>query len=367
MKIDKPVAKHGGDIYTEGLFKNRKLLDFSSNVNPLGVPKSFIKNMDKAINAIERYPDIHYRESKRSIKEYLKGLVEEEEIILGNGAAEIIQLALSNFDKILIVVPSFTEYEECAKKSSSKIGYSYLDSNMELDYKDIKRSVLNYDALILGNPNNPNGGLIDKRSFYEILDICEENSIIVIVDEAFIEFAGNESLSFVEDIKSYNCLFIIRALTKFFALPGLRVGYGVSKNKKLIDTLKNKQIPWNINCFGELAILEVLKDEDYIKDSLNWIESSREILVRSLKDIEFIKVIYKSSGNFLLCRLKGITGKRLYEYCLKKDILIRVCDNYKGLDEYNVRFAVKDSYKNSILVKELKAIEKELKVIEKEV
>ena len=360
MTKDKPIAKHGGDIYTEGLFKCRDLLDFSSNINPLGVPDTFTKNMEEAMDAILRYPDLQYRRAKNSIVEYLHNKVDMENILLGNGAAEIIQLVISNFSKILIVVPSFVEYEDCALKSGSKIEYSYLDENMDLDYEDIKRKMVECQALVLGNPNNPNGALIEKDRFYEILDICEEKGIIAIIDEAFIEFAGDKALSFVEDIDKYNCLFIIRALTKFFALPGIRAGYGISKDRGLIEELKNKQIPWNINCFADMALCEVLKDEKYIKSSLQWIEGCRKEITPLLKDIDFIEKVYKTSGNFVLCKLKNLKGKELYEYCLKKNLLIRVCDNYKGLDEYHVRFAIKDSYRNSILINTLKTIEKEL-------
>lgn len=339
---------HGGDVYSHGILKGIELLDFSSNINPLGVPKSFVNNIGEALNSMTRYPDIKYREALKSLKGYTG--VEEHYFVLGNGAAEIIDLAISCFKRVLIVVPSFAEYEISAKKWDCSIEYSELSKDMNFNYDDIYNKLQTVEALIIGNPNNPNGGTIDKTKFKPILDFCERESKTVIIDEAFIEFTKEKSFSFIDELKDYKCIFIIRALTKFFAMPGIRFGYGISKNVNMLQTIRKKQNPWNINCFAELAIKYVLKDEEYIKKSKEWIEEERDFFTNRLQEIACIERSFTTFSNYVLCKLKGIDSEKLYNYCLTKGILIRRAHNFKGLDETYVRFAIKDRKANERLL-----------------
>jgi threonine-phosphate decarboxylase len=346
---------HGGDVYTEGIFKGIELLDFSSNINPLGVPKSFTNTIGEALKSIQRYPDIKYREALKCLGQYTG--ISEEYFVVGNGAAEIIDLVISCFKSILIVVPSFSEYEVDAVRCGSNIGYTYLNEEMDFDYEDIYKKLKNTEALIIGNPNNPNGNIIDKDKVIDILDYCEREGKTVIIDEAFIEFTGEDSFSFTEDIKHYECIFIIRALTKFFAMPGIRFGYGICKNKRLLKLIKQKQNPWNINCFAEHAVKHVLKDEKYIKKSLQWIELERKYMVLNLKKVEFIEKVYNTYSNYLLCKLAGINDEELYKQCMKKGIVIRKASSFKGLNESYVRFAIKDRSSNEKLLYALREVE----------
>lgn len=344
---------HGGDIYTNGILKGVELIDFSSNINPLGIPESFKNNINEALNNCTRYPDIKYREILKSLSCYTG--VEEENFVLGNGAAEIIDLCIACFKSILITVPSFAEYDIDGKKHGCKIEYSYLNKyDMSYNYEDILKKIKYSQALVIANPNNPNGGVINKDKFKSILDFCEKENKTIIIDEAFIEFVGDNEKSFVKYIKNYKCIFIIRALTKFFGMPGIRFGYGISKNKHLLESIREKQNPWNINCFAETAVKYVLKDKKYIEDSLTWINTERKFLISELKNIEFIDKVFETNANFLLVKLKYIDCNKLYDYCLEKGILIRKCNNYRGLNEYYVRFAIKDHEKNTILINLLK-------------
>lgn len=352
---------HGGDVYTEGILKGKELLDFSSNINPLGVPKSFSSNINEALEGVTRYPDVRYRETFNNLEQYIQksygiSFISADNFVLGNGAAEIIDLTISCFKKLLIVVPSFAEYELNAKKWGCCIEYFYLDENMKLNYEKLSERIESNDAIIIGNPNNPNGNVICKNKFKKILDFCEESRKIVIIDEAFIEFTGNRNHSFVKEIKSYKCLILVRALTKFYGMPGVRLGYGISRNEELLSKIRGKQNPWNINCFAELAAKYVLKDEEYIKSSLDWIEEERRFLVDELNKINFIDKTYETYSNFVLCRLKGISCEELYSKCLIKGILIRKANNFKGLDEKYIRLAIKDRKKNLELIKVLKYI-----------
>jgi threonine-phosphate decarboxylase len=349
---------HGGDVYTEGLLKGRELLDFSSNINPLGVPSSFLEHMEEAVKAVVRYPDIRYRELYESLAAYLgKPYIKEGNIAAGNGAAEIIDLVAAGHRRILLVVPSFAEYEESARKWSCGIEYSFLKEDMCFDYEDILLKLADNDALIIGNPNNPNGGLIDKKSFKPILDYCEQRGKTIIIDEAFIEFTGCREASFLGELERYRCLFIIRALTKFFALPGIRLGYGISRNGALIESIRKRMNPWNINCFAETAAKYVLKDKAYIKNSLKWIRAERSFMLEALKNIAVIDKIFETSCNFVLCRIKTLPGEQLYKLCLEKGIAIRRASNFRGLDQRYIRLAIKDRESNLKLLKVFKEIE----------
>jgi len=358
---------HGGDVYTNGLLKGKELIDYSSNINPLGVPKSFTDNINEAVIALTRYPDIQYRDVLKALKEYTS--CPEEYFVLGNGAAEIIDLVISCHKSLLIVVPSFVEYEIDAEKWNCRIEYSYLKEKkdesgllmheydqLSYDYEDILNKLQNVEGLVLGNPNNPNGNIIDKSEFHKILKYCESNNKVIIIDEAFIEFTGNEQHSFSGEVKNYKCLFIIRALTKFFAMPGIRFGYGISSNIPLIKRIKAKQNPWNINCFAEMAACHVLKDELYIEKSKEWIRSERPKFLKVLYNISFIDKVFLTFGNYVLCKLdglafgKGLTSEKLYKLCLAQGFVIRKVDNFRGLDDQYIRLAIKDNERNKKLI-----------------
>lgn len=359
---------HGGDVYTNGLLEGRELIDYSSNINPLGVPSSFTDNISEAVDALTRYPDIQYREVLKGLKEYID--CPKEYFVLGNGAAEIIDLVIACHKSLLIVVPSFVEYEIDAEKWNCSIEYSYLKekinentllkheyAELSYDYEDILNKLQSVEGVVLGNPNNPNGNIINKAEFQKILEYCECNDKVIIIDEAFIEFTGESQHSFSEKVKTYKCLFIIRALTKFFAMPGIRFGYGISSNVDLLKKVKEKQNPWNINCFAEVAARHVLKDTVYIEKSKEWISGERPKFIRSLENISFIDKVYLTYGNYVLCKLKGLDSDTLYKLCLAQGFVIRKADNFRGLDKQYVRLAIKDNDRNEKLIQCLKKIE----------
>ncbi|WP_315116172.1 histidinol-phosphate transaminase [uncultured Clostridium sp.] len=361
--------QHGGDVYTEGILKGKELIDFSSNINPLGVPKGFIDNLNEGILNITRYPDLQYRQLRANLKEYINNveilfghgdrsleLVHEEDFILGNGAAEIIDLTISSFKSIMIIIPSFGEYYESAEKWGVDIVCVSLNEDMEYDYEAIAKNLDSVEAIIIGNPNNPNGGIIDKEKFLPIIERCEKEGKKIIIDEAFVEFTGRYKESFIYQLKDYKSLFIIRAITKFYAMPGIRFGYGICADGDFIDKLKEKQNPWNINAFAELAVKYVLKDRNYIDESIEWIKVEREYLKGELKKLDIIEKVFDTHGNYILCKLKNIDCDRLYEYSLERGIVIRKCNNYIGLNKSYVRFAIKDRLNNDKLLQVLKKI-----------
>ncbi|GAA0739197.1 histidinol-phosphate transaminase [Clostridium oceanicum] len=361
---------HGGDIYTEGILKGKNLIDFSSNINPLGVPESLKENINEVLENVKVYPDIKYRSLKNNIINYLDSFYkyfgfnkkddlikfENEDIVLGNGAIEIIDLSISLFNSITIVVPSFVEYKDCSKKWGLNINYSKLNGDMTYNYENIKESLKNSDALIIANPNNPSGNVIDKDKFKAVLEFAEKNNKTIIIDEAFVEFTGKKNISLLNLCSKYKCIIIIRALTKFFALPGVRFGYGITKNKNLIKKIKEKQNPWNINSLAEVAVNYVLKDEKYINKSIEYIEKEREFILKNLREINIFEKVYKTNSNFVLCKLKNLKSGYIKDVLLKSGIVIRECFDFETLDENYIRFAIKSRENNNKLISLLKNI-----------
>lgn len=344
---------HGGDIYTDGILKHREIIDFSSNINPYGISDKVKYNIDKLWESAIRYPDFKYRLLKQSISEYIKKYddieVDYGKILLGNGAMEIIDILISQFNSITIVIPSFIEYEASANKYNKKIVFVELNHNMEYNYKSIKQALINTEALIIGNPNNPSGNIINKNQFEKIIMYCEKENKKVIIDEAFVEFTKTGT-SFVNKTQYYKCLFIIRAFTKFFGMPGARLGYCISSNKKLIEQLSDRQLTWNINCFAEYSAINAFKDEQYIENAKKWIKNEIPYMIKNLNTINFIDKVYNTNCNFILCKLKYINNDVFYNYMLANNILIRKCDNFKGLDSGYIRLAIKARKFNDILL-----------------
>jgi threonine-phosphate decarboxylase len=368
--------EHGGDVYSNGLLQGRKLLDYSSNINPLPLSTLFLYHIGEGLNKICLYPDVKYRDLKDDLLLYLKNSeqyfsvedsdtlylnsISRNNILVGNGASEVLDLIISSLKSITITVPSFVEYEAFSEKHKLEIHYSGLNKDMEYDYSDILLKLKDTEGLILGNPNNPNGCIINSKEFVKILDFCEDNNKLVIIDEAFIEFVLAYEQSFIRYIDKYSCLVIIRAITKFYGMPGIRFGYGITRNNKILNFLEKNQNPWSVNCFAEVAVKYALVDEEYINKSKIWIREERNFLIKELENIKYIEKAYQSHGNYFLCKLKYINSNNFYDFMLQEGILIRNCSNYRGLDNSYVRVAIKDREANMVFIEKLKLLEKNL-------
>jgi len=378
---------HGGNIYKVFREKNiKEILDYSSNINPYGIPESLKSRIIKNLEILERYPDPDYVE----LREKLANLnnVNLSDIILGNGATEIIFLFMKviNPKKILIVSPTFGEYERAVKAvgtSRNSIDLSCSDDNknienkeIEIEYFELKESddfKLNignlknelekkYDLLIICNPNNPTGKFLKLAQTEEILKECNKYDTKLFIDEAFIEFLADgmkESIINTEENKKN--LFVTRAFTKFFAIPGLRLGYGMYFDKELEQKISEKKEPWSVNNIAELAGLTVLDDTEYIEKTLKWITKEKIYMYEKLNEISGIKV-YETEVNFITGKIyenlfsEGINVKILREKMLEQGILIRDASNFNFLDERFFRLAIKDRASNERVIEAMKEI-----------
>ncbi len=282
---------HGGnakEISRTNKLEYNKIIDFSANINPLGMPSSVKKAIVENLDEAEKYPDITYFELKSVISEFEN--ISMENLILGNGAAEVLFNVVRGINpkNSLILAPTFSEYEEAIKAINGNIIYYKLKEENKFY---IKEDILDYinndlDLMFICNPNNPTGVVTEKNLLIKILDKARKNNVIVLLDESFLDFI-KENLSMIPYINEYENLIIIKSLTKFFALPGIRIGYGICGNIELIEKVEFISPAWNINIFAEIATKTGVKDENYIEESIKFINDEKDYLYMELKKINF--------------------------------------------------------------------------------
>lgn len=350
--------QHGADIYTAsrklGISEN-KIIDFSSNINPLGIPKGVQIAAIDSIKYSNRYPDINYRELANSISMYEN--VPVEWIFASNGAAEAIYRIALNFipHNGLILAPTFSEYEQALKTVGTNIKYFNLieENNFKVTDKILNSINDEVDIVFICNPNNPTGQLTDKKLLEVIISQSKSVGAIVIIDECFLDFVEDrEKYSVSNILKKYDNLIILKAFTKIYAIPGLRLGYCLSSNTKIIRGLKNSGPPWNVSTIAQAAGKAALKERDYLAKSIIYVNEQRKYLVDEMKNLK-IKV-YESHANYVFFKI--IEKIDLKEEMLKSGILIRSCSNYMNLDHHYYRIAVKSKVENKLFIKKLKEI-----------
>ncbi|MBP5528773.1 MAG: aminotransferase class I/II-fold pyridoxal phosphate-dependent enzyme [Lachnospiraceae bacterium] len=337
---------HGGDVY-----RNKVNIDFSVSINPCGVPAKVKDALTNAIDSLEKYPDIHCEKLTKAAAKMLD--VKEEQLVFGNGSSDLFMGIANAFkpSKVLIAAPSFYGYEYAFSPNAENIVYYFMkeEDTFRLTNDFLNSITDDLDFIILANPNNPTGALIDSLLLLEIVKTAKSKKIRVILDECFIEFTeGSHSL--VSKIEEYPNLCIIRSFTKIFAIPGVRLGYFVSSDLSFNETVKKHLAEWNISAFGQAAGCACTECLDYIEASKKVIKAEREYLYSEFSKLG-IKA-YDSACNFILIKDK----RKLDEELLKREILVRNCSNFKGLDEGYYRIAVRTHEENVKLIEALKIL-----------
>ena len=330
------------------------IIDFSSNVNPhiiSDLGKYVLEGLEKS----RSYPDINYTNLRNNISDYIK--VDSELIIPGNGATEIIYLLMKSIKRRLAILnPTFSEYGRGAKLNNLEIIDFHLkeENNFSIDLDEIQKNMDKFDSLFICNPNNPNGKVKDLN---ELLDLMIENDKLLIVDETFMEFVGEEEkYSLINKIEQTPNLFILKAVTKFFGMPGLRLGYGVTSNKQIINNIYEYKEPWTINSFAENLSNYLFKDKEYINGSKDYYINERKFMLEELRTISRLKV-YDTDTNFVLIKLDDDEANSLkLELFEKYNILIRDASNFIGLDKSYIRVAIKSHNDNKVLIESLRKI-----------
>ena len=358
---------HHGGIYSANGQKNIRI-DFSSNINPLGISKKVFEKLRSNIKLAYTYPDPKSTELKKKIIEYVDCEFEldtNENVITGNGATELIHYFASAFTrkKTLIPIPTFCEYELAAKRRKSQLVYvSPLNNNFQIDSDSITKLTNNPDneigSLFLCNPNNPTGKFFRK----EILEVIEkiDKKIPILLDESYIEFTEirneKDNNYFINIIKDFNNLVILRSLTKTFGLAGLRVGYALSSKEK-IRKLNHNLISWNVNGLAQIAAIEALKDKSHIKAARKNNISEKKRIFKLLKKNRKIRAISSDVNFFLIEILNEKTSADLTgELLIKNRILVRDCQSFTGMNDKFIRVAIKTPKENNVLLESLEEV-----------
>jgi threonine-phosphate decarboxylase len=258
--------------------------------------------------------------------------------------------------KVIISQPTFTEYEWAVKKNNGKVVNAFRKEELDfiLETETITDKIDSKTSLIIiCNPNNPNGALDKKKTIKDITSIACKKNILVLLDEAFIDFTGEKN-SLVPEVLNFDNLLISRSFTKFFGIPGLRIGYGVS-NSRIIDVMHNNKELWSVNCIAQNVAKYLINSHNLIQESIRFFRKERSRLMDSFSQITGIKT-YPSKSNFLLLNIKDtkLSSSKLKELLLKQNILIRDCSTFTGLDNKYIRVCVKSNELNQLLIKKFK-------------
>lgn len=349
---------HGSDLEKiEMLYgiKKENITSFSANVNPLGISPRLRDTLTSKINVITSYPDRDYTSLRKCIGNYVH--TDSEDIIVGNGSTELISLfiQIEHPKKALILGPTYSEYErEISLGGGTSLYYPLKEEeDFQLNVVDFSRYLNeNIDLLVICNPNNPTSTSIPLEDMRQILDICKRYGIFVMIDETYVEFTPDiENITAVSLTHYYNNLIILRGISKFFAAPGLRLGYAITGNRDLIKRINTRKNPWTINSLAEVAGELMFTDIEYIKETKTLIANERARIYGRLLGEPSLKV-YEPSANFILVRILDpkITAKDLFETAIKEGLMIRDCSTFPFLGSQYIRFCFMTSGKNEQLL-----------------
>ncbi|MGL1932952.1 MAG: cobyric acid synthase [Desulfotalea sp.] len=342
--------EHGGNLRKIKCSSSAsEIIDFSANINPLGPPEWLRSVISRSVEELIHYPDVDCHDLKVAIATSLK--IPLSHIICGNGTAELLYTFFASIHckRVLLPVPSYVDYQHAAELAGHKIEEIVLleENNFSLDLDQLELILEKGDLLIFATPNNPTGILPDMTKLREIMK--KRQDVMFCLDEAFIDFIPTaQSLSnFGDNVITLN------SMTKFFAIPGLRLGF-MTLSEELANIVLKKLPPWSVNTFAQKVGIYLLKDGEYRQKTLKYMSQVQDIFYRELSTVSELK-IFPSKANFFLCKLLKKSLPELEQYLISNGIAIRNCSNYTGLDESYFRIAVKNSSENDIFIKKIRA------------
>lgn len=355
---------HGSDIEKISAcyhIKKEAIVNFAGNVNPLGLPASVKEAVATHADSFSSYPDREYLSLRNVLSNYCD--VPADYILPGNGSSELIALLIEARapKHTLILGPTYSEYSRELTFSGSTQDYYHLQetSDFRPDLEDLFHTLSDgYDFLIICNPNNPTSSAIFRDELKELLAFCKRKNIFVMIDETYVEFAPDISaITAVPLTKQFSNLMVLRGVSKFYAAPGMRFGYGITGNSEFLKTMREKQIPWSLNSLGAFAGEMLFQDHDYYQQTRNLILSERQKMYETIKKLPTFK-IYPAYANFLLVKIlkDGVTSFDVFERCIQKGLMIRDCSSFQCLEGEYVRFCIQMPEENQRLLDLLQTI-----------
>lgn len=317
--------KHGGNIY-----EHKNAADFSANINFRGMPDSVRRAALDAVDASIHYPEPGSKELRQILAKREK--VNEDQVICGNGAAELMfLLALALRPKHAVLAqPCFFEYEQSLQTVNCQITHIWLteENGFELTGEFVSQIPADADLVILGNPNNPTGRQVPKEVLSAIRAHCRENGIYLVMDESFFDFLTEEDAAKTAEATLFEeeTVFVIKSFTKMYAMPGLRVGYGICKNAALLEKMRLLMQPWNVSLPAQMAAKAAAGENEFAVETAKMAAVNREWMAEKLTACGY--TVFPSCTNYLL--FSGPAG--LVEYAEAHGYLIRDCSNFRGLE-----------------------------------
>lgn len=361
MKQQKVI--HGGDIFQAARrtgLSPEDIVDFSGNINPLGIPEGLKTFILDRLDTLGHYPDMEYLALRTALAAYAG--CSADQVMVGNGGVELLSLLFraQRPKKALIPSPTFNEYE----RDLNLLGVEVVPYRLkeELDYDLDLEGLLSafepgIDLLILCNPNNPTGRRISREVLLSLLDYTREHRILTLVDETFIEFVKDISASQVVTLlPQYMNLVVLRGFSKFFALPGLRLGYMMADPSVLQWMYRYKE-PWTVNSIADAAGAFLVSDQALFQTYREWVLKERAFLYEKLSGFPRLKA-YESEANFFLIKLlhTDMTASDVKEHLEGKGLLIRDLSSFYYLDPSYFRVAIHTRENNLALLEGLTEI-----------
>lgn len=355
---------HGSDLEKiEEIYGIRRedITSFSANVNPLGISPKMRSSIVEHVDAVTSYPDREYKTLRKAIGTYAS--TPWENILVGNGATELISLfiQIKSPKKALILSPSYSEYEREISLAGGQTCYYFLkeENDFVLDLADFKAHLKkNIDFLVICNPNNPTSTALTQDILEEVLTECGHLGIFVMIDETYVEFAPQgKAIEAIPLTERHQNLVVLRGVSKFFASPGLRMGYAVTGNQDLLAEINTKKNPWTLNSLAVAAGELMFSDTDYIQKTKDLIASERNRIYQELSAWDSVKP-YAPSANFILVKIlkKGVTADDLFDHAIRRGLMIRNCCTFPGLSNRFFRFCFMSPEKNRELLGALKEL-----------
>lgn len=352
--------RHGGNLIWAATVADcspSDILDFSASINPWGPPLSALEAIQSHLKDLKVYPNPDYRELREAIatqinQEMGSDLLGADWILPGNGAAELLTWAgreLAALDATYLLTPAFGDYGRSLRAFEGNVIECPLSmASVGLDFS-MPQPLNSNSGLLLNNPHNPTGKLFAAEILLESL----KQFALVVVDEAFMDFLRPpQQQSLVSWVKDYKNLVILRSLTKFYSLPGLRLGYAIAHPQRL-EKWQQWRDPWPVNSLAVAAGIAVLKDDQFQQQTWNWLEESRHQLYHNLANISGLEP-YPSVANFILVKSDVSVSKLQLNLLKKYRILIRDCLSFPSLGDHYFRIAVRTEAENQRLIQALR-------------
>ena len=346
--------EHGGDIYSrETTADGKRFVDFSANINPLGLPLGVKEAVKSALKGCVNYPDPFCRRLTKATADFLG--VQPEYLFFGNGAADVLfRLALALKPKrAVLLAPTFADYEKALRSVKCAINYYELkEDEAFIPGKGLMGKITNrVDLVVVCNPNNPTGQLMDRFQLERALNKCRALGAKLLVDECFMDFVSKDKAYSMKDLLAeYPELIILKAFTKTFAMPGIRLGYCLNSDPELHTRLHQCGQDWSVSVLAQEAGIAALQEQQYLHESFLLIEEERKYLKHQLTSLG--AKVYGSEANYIFFYMPEPAN--LVELLREQGYLIRSCANYHNLGAGYYRVAVKTRVLNRGLIKAIK-------------